>query len=139
MSRLKQALARSSPAAAGAITAHYANRLDASAQSSFERIVPRVEQMLAAAQAGLAGMVAAEVAAQMPQLPAPQITRVYETPVTQVIETREVVERVVERQDLVPVRVKRGKDGRIERIVRGDQEYLVQRDADGLITGLRGF
>jgi hypothetical protein len=142
MSRLKAALARQPDphqAVARAIVTNYSGEIEAHSTSAWARIVQRLEAALDSIRGQLGAMIRTEVAAQMPTIPPPQITRIHETPVTQVIEKpiERTVERVVEKINSAPIKILRDKQGRIARIVRGEDVYTVQRDEDGLMSGVK--
>lgn len=154
-SRLREALKKrpDDPYAgvARAVMVNYSGEIANAHSASLSDLRARVESFLTSAVAGFAdrlhAMVRSEVAAQMPVIPPPQITRITEQPITQVIERPTVVEKTIERvvteresdddDDDTPIRVVRDKKGRLLKLVRGKRVITVVRDEDGLIKGLK--
>lgn len=87
-------------------------------------------------------LIRSEVSAQVANV-APQVTRITEQPITQIVERpierviEKTLERVVEEPNDAPITVQRDQQNRIAKLKRGDRLYTVQRNEDGLITGIK--
>lgn len=110
--------------------------------AAVQQLSQYVDGLFAGLWSQVVPMIRSEVSAQV-AAQAPQVIRVTEQPITQVIEkplervVEKTIERVVEEKNEAPIRVIRDKQGRISKLIRGDKFYAVQRNDDGLITGIK--
>jgi hypothetical protein len=120
---------------AKAIAESHSAQIDGMVSTAVAAMADHLRLMAESIADALGDEVKREVAAQMPEIPAPQITRVTETPIQQITQVIEKpTERIVEKLLTDTLTVHRDKKGRISRVVRGSHTFIVNRDSDGLIT-----